>query len=309
VTAETGVIVVRGSVPPLVRALRPHQWPKNLIVFAALIFSTGAAWHPSDPTSWWPLLWRSIVMFGAWCAASSAVYLVNDTRDREHDRRHPRKASRPIAAGDVSTMTALRVATILLVIAIPVGFALGPIAGAVLSGYVVLMLGYSAGLKSVPLVDVLILCAGVVARAVAGAGAIDVTISPWLYICSSLGAFFFASCKRWAEFRQLGGPAAAQHRPALAHYDARLLSWMVGLGAAGTVISYAAYTFLSSHVPSNGAMALTIPFVAFGLFRFLFLIRGPRQAEAPDRILFTDGAILASMACFVAVALGVLVVR
>lgn len=308
-TAETSVVVARGTTAPLLRALRPYQWPKNLIVFAALIFSTGEAWHPSDAGSWWPLLWRSCVVFGLWCMASSAVYLFNDVRDRENDRLHPRKSLRPIAAGDVSTGTAVAIAVGLLVVATPIAFALGPIAGGVLAGYVIVMSGYSMGLKSVPLLDVLILCAGVVARAVAGAGAIDVTISPWLYICSSLGAFFFASSKRWAEFRQLGGAAAAEHRPALAHYDARLLEWMVMASAAGTLVSYAIYTVESAHVPGNGAMALTAPFVAFGLLRFLRLIRGPRQGDAPDRILFTDGPILASMAGFVAVALAVLIVR
>lgn len=307
-TAETTVVVAREPMPPLLRALRPYQWPKNLIVFAALIFSTGEAWHPSDASSWWPLLWRSCVVFVLWCMASSAVYLFNDIRDRENDRLHPRKSLRPIAAGDVSPGTAMALAVGLLVVAIPIGFALGPIAGGVLAGYVVVMSAYSMGLKSVPVLDVLILCAGVVARAVSGAGAIDVTISPWLYICSSLGAFFFASSKRWAEFQQLGG-AASEHRPALAHYDSRLLSWMVMASAAGTLVSYAIYTVESAHVPGNGAMALTAPFVAFALLRFLWLIRGPRQGDAPDRILFTDGPILASMVGFVAVALAVLIVR
>lgn len=306
---ETSVVVARGSIHPLLRALRPYQWPKNLIVFAAFIFSTGSAWHPSEAGSWWPLLWRSAVLFCVWCAAASAIYLVNDVRDRDNDQRHPRKSRRPIAAGEVAPQTALAMSAALLVVSIPVAFALEPVAGAILCGYVLLMLGYSMGLKSVPVLDVVILCAGVVARAVAGAGAIDVTISPWLYICSSLGAFFFASSKRWAEFRQLGGAAAAEHRPALAHYDARTLGWMVAASGAGTLTSYSVYTVASTHVPGNGAMALTIPFVTVGLIRFVTLIRGSRKTEAPDRILFTDGVIVASMVGFVAVALGVLIFR
>jgi 4-hydroxybenzoate polyprenyltransferase len=307
-TAETQVVIARPAAPALLRAMRPYQWPKNAIVFAALVFSTGEAWHPSDAGSWWPALWRSCALFVLWCMASSAIYLCNDVRDRENDRMHPRKCTRPIAAGEVTPATAISAAIVLLVAAIPLTFALGPIAGGVLAAYVVVMTGYSMGLKSVPILDVLILCGGVVARAVAGAGAIDVTISPWLYICSSLGAFFFASTKRWAEYRQLGGAAAA-HRPSLAHYDAELLGRMVMVSAAGTLISYVIYTIESAHVPGNGAMALTVPFVAFGMLRYLMLIRGVRQGDAPDRILFTDMPIIGSMLCFVAVALGVLIVR
>lgn len=307
-TAEAHVLVMRSSLPAVFRALRPYQWPKNLIVFAALIFSTGAAWQPSEPATWWPLMWRSGAVFVLWCLASSATYLWNDVRDRENDRQHPRKALRPIAAGEVSPATAIALAIILLAIALPLAFAIGPVAGSMLTGYVVVMGLYSLGLKEVAILDIVILCAGVVARAVAGAAAIDVTISPWLYICSSLGAFFFSSAKRWAEYRQLGGAAAA-HRRSLAHYDAELLGQMVTISAAGTLISYVIYTIESSHVPGNGSMALTVPFVAFGLLRFLLLIRGPRQADAPDRILFTDIPILLSMVGFVAVAMAVLIAR
>ncbi|WBL36466.1 hypothetical protein O0235_02545 [Tepidiforma flava] len=145
-----------------------------------------------------------------------------------------------------------------------------------------------------------------VGRAVSGAAAIEVDISPWLYVCSSFAAFFVATTKRWAEFRQLG-PEAAKHRPSLAAYNAEVLELMLGVSAAGALLSYSLYTIESARVPADGSMALTIPFVAFGLFRFLLLMSGPRQAEAPDRVLFTDPQVLLAVAGFTATALAVLV--
>ncbi|MEJ5221348.1 MAG: UbiA prenyltransferase family protein [Tepidiforma sp.] len=295
-----------GLVPPLLMAMRPYQWPKNVVVFAAFVFSAGEAWTPGDPESWWPLLWRSLVLFGLWCLAASATYLLNDVRDREADRLHPRKRLRPIASGRLSTGTALGAAAVLAAVSIPGAIVLDRVAGLVLAGYVVLMALYSLELKRVAILDILLLGAGVVGRAVSGAAAIEVDISPWLYVCSSFAAFFVATTKRWAEFRQLG-PEAAKHRPALAAYNAEVLELMLGVSAAGALLSYSLYTIESARVPADGSMALTIPFVAFGLFRFLLLMSGPRQAEAPDRVLFTDPQVLLAVAGFTATALAVLV--
>jgi 4-hydroxybenzoate polyprenyltransferase len=291
----------------LFRAMRPYQWPKNLIVFAAVAFSAGQAWRLGDVDSWWPLLWRSVVVALCWCLASSAIYLVNDIRDRELDVLHPRKRYRPIAAGRLSPGTATR-AAVLLLIAAPVGAgAVQWPAGCIVAAYLAVMLAYSFGLKQVAILDVLILTAGLVARAVSGAIAIDVSISPWLYVCSGLGAFFFASSKRWAEARQLG-LEATRHRPSLASYGPEILGQMLMISASGALIAYALYTIESAHVPSNGAMALTIPFVAFALFRYLLLLDGPRRGDAPDRILFTDAQILLALAGFVLTAVTVLLV-
>lgn len=295
-----------GGLMPLLMAMRPYQWPKNAVVFAAFVFSAGEAWTPGDPESWWPLLWRSLVLFGMWCLAASATYLLNDVRDREADRLHPRKRLRPIASGRVNTGTALAAAGVLTAASVPGAFALDPVAGLVLGGYVALMALYSLGLKRVAILDILLLSAGVVGRAVSGAAAIEVDISPWLYVCSSFAAFFVATTKRWAEFRQLG-PEAAKHRPSLAAYNAEVLELMLGVSAAGALLSYSLYTIESARVPADGSMALTIPFVAFGLFRFLLLMSGPRQAEAPDRVLFTDPQVLLAVAGFTATALAVLV--
>jgi 4-hydroxybenzoate polyprenyltransferase len=304
---ETVVLAETRRIPlqPLLRAMRPYQWPKNAIVFAALIFSAGDAWHADDASTWWPLLWRSAALFALWCMVSSAVYLLNDIQDRESDKFHPRKQRRPIANGELSVGNAAVAAGVLAVVALPLGFLIDFTAGAVLTGYAAVMVAYSLGLKSVAILDVLILCAGVVARAVAGAAAIDVMISPWLYVCSSCGAFFFASSKRWAEYRQLG-TEAARHRPALAQYGGELLSQLLTTSASAALLSYALYTIESENVPRNGSMAWTLPFAAFALFRYLLLLNGPRKTDAPDRILFTDPQLVVSAFGFVATALIVL---
>ena len=290
----------------LLRALRPYQWPKNVVVFAAFTFSAGDAWLPGEPDTWWPLLWRTAVLMALWSMAASATYLVNDIRDRELDRLHPRKRYRPIASGAVSVQTAWTAAAVLAAVALPLTFVLDAGAGGILLGYSALMTAYSFGLKQVAILDILILCSGVIGRAVGGGAVIGVEISPWLYVCTGFGAFFFAASKRWAEFRELGVDAKT-HRPALAAYSGEILSQMVVISAATAVLAYALYTIESVNVPANGAMALTIPFAAFALFRYLLLLNGTRKADAPDQILFTDGQILAAVAGFVATAVTVMV--
>jgi len=296
----------RLRLPPLLLAMRPYQWPKNVIVFAALVFSAGDAWEPSEPGDFWPLLWRTCALFGTWSMVASATYLVNDVRDRENDRLHPRKARRPIASGQVSVGLALATAVVLAAVALPLTALVDTTAAWVLGLYALMMLAYSFGLKSVAILDIIILTGGVVARAAAGATAIDVAISPWLYVCSGFAALFFSVSKRWAEYRQLG-PEAARHRPALAGYSGDILGQMLQVTASGALLSYALYTIESARVPTDGSMALTLPFVAFGLFRYLLLLNGDRRTDAPDRIIFTDPQILLAVAGFVGVALVVLV--
>lgn len=289
----------------LVTAVRPFQWPKNLIVFAALLFSVGDVWTPRDPESWQPLAGRVALLFVAWCLAASGVYLVNDLRDAPFDRFHPRKRSRPLASGELNPGLAVAAAVLLVSAGIAAGFAASPEAGAMLTGYTGGMLAYTFALKAMPVVDVLILSAGVVLRAAAGAVVIDVAISPWLYVCSAAAAWFLAVSKRWAEARSLGDDAG-NHRPALAKYPPVVLDQMLTVSAGAALVSYALYSIESANVPSNGAMALTVPFVAFAIFRYLYLLAGPRAGDAPDRILFTDPAIVASVLGFVVTAVSVL---
>jgi decaprenyl-phosphate phosphoribosyltransferase len=308
-TAAEAARVPKATLLELLHAMRPYQWPKNVLVFAALAFTAGDAWTPGDPGSWWPLLWRTSALFGLWCLASSGIYLLNDIRDREVDQVHPRKRLRPIASGAVSVRLAATTAVALWVVTLPAGIALDREAGAILAGYVLLMNAYSIGLKSVAVLDVIILAGGVLTRAVAGAAAIDVEVSPWLYVCTSFAAFFFASSKRWAEWRQFGGEIAAEHRPALARYSSELLTQMVGISAATALLAYALYTIEAETVPRSGAMAITLPFVAFALFRYLLLLSGPRRTEAPDRILFTDPQLIVAALGFVVTAVTVLVIE
>lgn len=304
----TDAVSSRNPALSLFIAMRPYQWPKNGIVFAALIFSAGDAWRVDDANSWWPLLWRTCALFGLWCLVSSSIYLLNDILDRDLDRLHPRKRRRPIAVGQLSIRVAATASILLVAVATPLAFWLDVASGAVLTGYAVVMIAYSSGLKSVPVLDIIILCTGAVARAVGGAAAIDVQISPWLYVCSSFAALFFAVSKRWAEYRQLGSEAAL-HRPSLAGYPGELLSQLLTISAATALVSYALYTIESRNVPEDGRMALTIPFVAFALFRYLYLLNGPRKADAPDQIMFTDPQIIFAVVGFVTVAAGVLVSR
>jgi 4-hydroxybenzoate polyprenyltransferase len=208
----------------------------------------------------------------------------------------------------VSPKTAAITAIALGCVAIPIAFLLNVAAGGVLAGYAAVMIAYSAGLKRIAILDILILCSGVIARAVAGATTIDVTISPWLYICSSFLALFFASSKRWSEYRQLG-PDAAAHRQSLAAYSGELLNQLLTISAAGALLGYALYTIESENVPKSGSMAITIPFVVFAMFRYLLLLNGPRKSDAPDQILFTDPQIVAAGLGFIATAMIVLLVH
>ncbi len=275
------------------------------MVAAAFIFTAGSEWHADDFDSWWPLLWRTLVLMAAWCAVSSATYLVNDSADRERDREHPRKRHRPIAAGALTVQTAIVIAAVLAAAGTAVAFALDLGSGLVVGAYFLAMLAYSLGLKQVPVLDVLFLSAGVVARAVSGGLAIEVAISPWLYVCSGFGAFFLATSKRWSEARELGD-GAASHRPSLALYPGEVLNQMLTVSAAAALLSYGVYTVESANVPANGAMALTIPFVGTAMFRYLMLLQGRRSADAPDQILFTDPGIVACVTGFVITATVVL---
>lgn len=291
--------------PPWLVALRPQQWPKNGIVTAALVFSAGDAWELDNIDSWWPLLWRTLVLFGAWCAVASATYLINDAADRERDRQHPRKRHRPIAAGRLGVASALIMAVGLALAGTAIAFGLDAGSGAVVGGYFLVMLAYSGALKAVPVLDVFLLSAGVVARAVSGGLAIEVEISPWLYVCGGFGAFFLATSKRWSEARELGDNAVI-HRPALAAYPSEVLSQMLTISAAAALLSYGVYTIESANAPTNGAMALTIPFVGAAMFRYLMLLQGRRSGDAPDQILFTDPGIVACVVGFVVTATWVL---
>jgi 4-hydroxybenzoate polyprenyltransferase len=295
----------------VLRSMRPRQWTKNLIVYLALFFSIDQEWQLSDPSSWAPLLGWSTITFVLFCLVASAEYLVNDVADRESDRQHPDKRRRPIAAGLLSTRGALAWAGALAALAVGGAFALAaPLTwhvGAVVSGYVALMLSYSLLLKHVVLLDMMAIGAGFVLRAMAGALAIDVPISPWLYVVTALGALFLVIHKRRAELTLLESDAST-HRPILEEYSHDMLDQMASLVTASTLIAYGLYTFTADNLPENHAMMLTIPFVLYGLLRYLYLVHQKHEGGSPEEVLLRDWPLLLCIALWLVTSVAVLAV-
>jgi 4-hydroxybenzoate polyprenyltransferase len=292
---------------PLLQALRPSQWIKNLVVLAAFFF---ARWDPSQQahaTGLSPVL-RVLAAAGLFCLISSAIYLVNDIRDVEADRAHPVKCRRPIAAGTVSTGTAWITAFLLLLAGLLGALRLAAPFALLVCGYVTLQLAYTFGLKRVALLDVFMIAIGFVLRAVAGALVIDVRISPWLLLCTFLLALFLGLCKRRHEKRLLADEDAQQHREALAGYEERLLDLLIGVAASAAVVAYAIYTLTPETVVRFGTsrLGLTIPFVVFGVFRYLVLVYRHEQGGRPEKVLLTDRVLIATVLLYGLAALTVL---
>ena len=262
--------------------MRPRQWTKNLAVFAAIIFAVRL--HEL------PLLGRVALAFVALCLVSGGLYAANDATDADKDREHPVKRDRPVAAGRVSRAQAYGLAVVCMVLGLSLAAALGwPFLLAV-AAYLVLQLCYTAFLKHVAIVDMLVIAAGFVIRAVAGAVVISVRVSPWLVLCTGLLALFLAAAKRRHELVLLRD-RSTEHRPVLSEYSAELLdSFMVTLSAA-TVTSYALYTFFEQRAPGY-AMMLTIPFVIYGVLRYQFLVLRREAGGRPEEVLLGDKPIL-----------------
>jgi 4-hydroxybenzoate polyprenyltransferase len=282
----------RASPLAFLQALRPLQWTKNLLLFAGIVFSA-----TFDELSHWE---HALAIFVAYCAASSAAYLVNDVQDAELDRRHPLKRFRPIAAGEVSPRTALVGAAVLALAALGVSLAVNWGSGALLAGFLLLQLAYSAVLKRRLFVGVLAIAGLFVIRASAGAVAVDVRLSPWLVACTGLVALFLALAKRRGELASGDSEAL---RPALHGYTVALLDQLVALAAGATISTYTLYTVVTD-VPA--ALIGTVPLVAFGLLRYLYLVHRRDVAEEPDRVLVTDWPILATVAAWMIMVIVVL---
>lgn len=289
------------------RSMRPRQWTKNFVVYMAMLFSINQEWEVSEPSSWGPLLGWSTLAFVLFCLVSSADYLVNDVMDQESDRQHPEKRRRPIAAGLLSTRAALTWAALLAVLALGGGFAMRWEVGAALAGYVALMLSYTFVLKHMVLLDMMTIGAGFMLRAMTGALAIDVPISPWLYVVTALGALFLVIHKRRAELTLLQS-GAINHRPILGEYSAGLLDQMASLVTASTLISYGLYTFTAENLPENNSMMLTIPFVLYGLLRYLYLVHQRHEGGSPEEILLRDWPLIIDILLWLTTAGTVLVV-
>lgn len=277
---------VAGTLGALVRSMRPKQWPKNAFVFAAIVFD-GQFFEL-------PLLARTVLAALIFCLVSGVIYLVNDLVDIEKDRQHPKKRHRPLASGELSTTTAIVAAVAIMAVSLPLSFVLSSGFGAVVTGYFVLQVAYSFILKNLAIIDVLSVSAGFVLRAVAGAVVIDVTISPWLYVCTTLLALLISFSRRRHELVLLGGEAG-NHRASLDDYSIHLLDHMIAVTAATTIIAYSLYTFLAPNVPANHAMMLTIPFVLYGIFRFLYLIHVHNEGGSPEEMFLQDKPLLINL--------------
>jgi 4-hydroxybenzoate polyprenyltransferase len=285
----------RGSVVAVLAALRPQQWTKNLLVFAGIVFAAKLG----DPSRWV----EATACFAAYCAASSAAYLVNDVRDREADRAHPVKRFRPIASGELSPRAAYRVAFALFAVALAIAVVLGLSSLGLLALFVAAQLAYTLGLKHLVLVDVLLIAGLFVVRAAAGAAAVDVMISPWLLLCTGLLALFLALGKRRAELalvelRQTTG------RKVLDGYSLVSIDQFITIVAAATIVAYALYTFTAR---DSSTLMITIPYVVFGVFRYILLLHRQSGVEEPDQLLVTDLPILGAVSAWVLTCAAVLV--
>ena len=291
----TGVSGRRSFVVNLLITLRPGQWTKNLLVFAALIFAVKLFDAPSVVAAT-----EAFVIF---CALSGVVYLVNDVADRESDRRHPTKSHRPIASGALSVGTAVAAAAVLAAAGLAASFALNWRFGAVAVAYLLLQALYSGPLKHIVVLDVLTIATGFVLRAVAGAVAIDVVISHWLVVCTILAALFMALAKRRHELVLLG-EGAASHRPILGEYTPYLLDQMIVVVAASTLIAYAFYTMSGETVAKFGTewLGLTIPFPLYGIFRYLYLVHQREGGGSPSDLLLNDRPLLTCIVLWTAAA-------
>jgi len=285
------------AMPPIIRAMRPLQWSKNGLVLAALLFDR-KVFHGDA-------LIRCLGAALVFCAVSSAIYLLNDIRDIEQDKLHPRKRLRPIPSGAVSAAQALRVAVVLLIVGGLCALAIHPEFALIIAGYVVLMIGYSYGLKRLVIVDVFSIAAGFVLRAAGGALAIQVAASPWLFVCTALGALFIGFGKRRNELITLEA-MAGQHRANLEDYSVPMLDQIIAVVSAAMLMSYSFYTFDAANVPDSHAMMLTIPFVAYGLFRYLFLIYRRGEGGSPEVLLVRDPGLLICIAGWVCTSLAIL---
>jgi 4-hydroxybenzoate polyprenyltransferase len=293
--------------PPLLVAMRPRQWLKNGLVFLALLFSVNEWWHPSDISSWAPLLGSTILAFIAFTCVASAEYLVNDLRDIESDRLHPRKRRRPLAAGTLSARTATIAAVALFAVGALLGLALGLPFFAILVVYALQSLAYSYWLKHIVIIDVLVNAIGFVLRAIGGALAIDVPVSPWLYSVTLLGALFVAIYKRRNELILLEA-GATEHRPILAEYTTHLLDQMASVVTASTVIAYSLYTFTAPNLPKNHAMMATVPFVLYGIFRYMYLVHRRGEGGSPEELIIRDKPLLVDLALWMATSGAILLI-
>jgi 4-hydroxybenzoate polyprenyltransferase len=282
----------------LFKTMRPKQWTKNTFIFAALAFDEKIL----NPR----YLSCTVVGFILFCLISGVVYTINDLADIEKDRLHPTKRHRPLPSGELSSRFALTAAIIIGAGALIGAVLLNPALAMILAGYLVLQIGYSFYLKHIVLLDVMAIAAGFVLRVGAGVPLVDAErFSPWLYICTTLLALFLGLGKRRGELVLLKDEAV-NHRAILASYTVPLLDHLISSITASTILAYALYTFSATNLPENNLMMLTIPFVIYGLFRYLYLIHVEGSTLAPDEVLLKDRAMQVDIVLWGLSAVGIL---
>ena len=268
----------------LLKTMRPKQWTKNAIVYAGVVFDI----HLNQLQ---PMV-QATLAFILFCAISSAVYLLNDLVDIEKDRQHPRKRLRPLPSGKLKVRYAIIALVVLVAVAIPAAFLLQVYFGLVLLGYFVMQIAYCFYLKNVVIIDVFTIAAGFVLRAVGGAVVIGVVVSPWLLVCTMLLALFQGLSKRRHELILLAD-GAADHRRILQEYSSELVQEMISVVTSSVVVAYSLYTITADNLPKNHLMALTIPFVLYGIFRYLYLVYRKDEGGSPEELLLKDTPLLA----------------
>ncbi len=278
----------------ILRALRPKQWTKNAVVLAPFVFALGDAAQPVN----FGHVWLAAAAAAAFCLVSSGIYVLNDIKDAPLDRAHPQKRHRPIAAGAISPRQGMVLSGLCLITGLSLGYSLQTDLGYTLLAYVALQTAYIFGLKHIALLDLLMIASGFVLRAIAGAVAIPVVLSPWLLVCTFLLALFLALCKRRQE--KVGQAGATDTRPSLLHYDRVVLDQLIAVIASATLVSYTIYTLAAETQEKFGSARLgfTIPFVVFGLFRYLDLVYRAEKGERPEEVLLTDPPLLLCVALF-----------
>ncbi len=286
--------------------MRPRQWAKNGIIYFAFIFTINERWDIGEWAESLELFGIATAAFFLFCMLSSATYLINDLIDAPQDRLHPLKRFRPIAAGEISPRQAIGMAAGMFAVGIGLSFLLEVWFGVVVLVYLVLTLSYSMKLKQIAVIDVLVLSTGYVLRAVGGAVVIQVPISLWLYAVTSLGAMLIGFGKRRGELAGSDG-AALQQRHVLKHYSDTLLNLLIVLVSVGVFFTYLVYTLTASNLPDNRTMALTVPIMAFGLYRYLHLLYHHNAGETPEEMFLSDRPLMATVFVWLATVVVVLV--
>lgn len=274
----------------LIKTMRPRQWLKNGLVFVPLFFDGKLA----DPNS----VLRTTIAFVLLCMMSGSVYIMNDLKDIDKDRQHPTKRKRPLPSGQVNANVAAIVAAFMASFSLVIGFFLSPAYDLVLLTYLVIQVAYTFYLKNIVLIDVLTIAAGFILRVAAGVAVINVErFSPWLYVCTGLLALFMVLGRRRHEILLLG-QEASNHRSILTEYNLELIDRLIGIVTTSAIVAYSLYTFLAEGLPENHLMMLTIPFVLYAVFRYLYLIQVRHEGGAPEEIFLRDRPMQATLVLY-----------